>query len=391
MRATSFRRALAAIAAITLLGVGSMARAAPGQDEVDDAYARAKQLLQQARAAQDELEAIDGRVQAMAERVARQEGEVEALTVELLNTQSAIADARARFAEISSQLNDRAVQVFTNGPASTVEILLGSESMIELSDRLEFIQAVSENDADLASEVVSARNQMEATAERLKDLRARERDALARIRSDEASLLAELARRQDLLQGIERQQAAAARYAKKVDDERQAYLDSLAAPSQTGGAGAGQLPPGAAGVFRACPVDEPKVPTDSFGAPRYVGGYHPHMGNDIMAPGGTPIRAPFDGVARDASNTIGGISVIVQGASGWVYNAHMSRMGALGSVEAGDVIGYVGMTGASGAGVNHNHFEYHPNVMPSSWPESLYGYSIIGDAVNPFPLVSAVC
>ena len=148
---------------------------------------------------------------------------------------------------------------------------------------------------------------------------------------------------------------------------------------------------GAAGAFRVCPVDAPKVVTDSFGAPRYVGGYHPHKGDDIMAPAGTPIRAPFDGVARDATNSIGGISVIVQGSTGWVYNAHMSQMGTLGSVQAGDIVGYVGMTGASGAGVNHNHFEYHPNVTPTSWPESAYGYAIIDDAVNPYPLLASVC
>ncbi|MEX0650507.1 MAG: hypothetical protein WD186_00580 [Actinomycetota bacterium] len=61
------------------------------------------------------------------------------------------------------------------------------------------------------------------------------------------------------------------------------------------------------------------------------------------------------------------------------------------TTQAGDIVGYVGMTGASGAGVNHNHFEYHPNVIPTSWPESAYGYSIIDDAVNPYPLLVSVC
>ena len=39
----------------------------------------------------------------------------------------------------------------------------------------------------------------------------------------------------------------------------------------------------------------------------------------------------------------------------------------------------------------HDHFEWHPNVIPSDWPPSPYGYKVIGDAVNPFPLLSAVC
>ncbi len=54
------------------------------------------------------------------------------------------------------------------------------------------------------------------------------------------------------------------------------------------------------------------------------------------------------------------------------------------------MIGYVGDTGDA-VGTPHDHFEFHPNVMPSSWPTSAYGYSIIEDAVNPYPLLVAAC
>ncbi|MBA3691503.1 MAG: hypothetical protein H0W82_08845, partial [Actinobacteria bacterium] len=60
-----------------------------------------------------------------------------------------------------------------------------------------------------------------------------------------------------------------------------------------------------------------------------------------------------------------------------------------GSVQTGDVIGYVGSTGDTST--PHNHFEWHPNTIPSNWPESPYGYSVIGDAVNPYPALAAVC
>ena len=57
-------------------------------------------------------------------------------------------------------------------------------------------------------------------------------------------------------------------------------------------------------------------------------------------------------------------------------------------MHAGDVIGYVGDTGDA-VGTPHDHFEFHPNVMPApgTWPESAYGYAIIEDAVNPYPLL----
>ena len=69
----------------------------------------------------------------------------------------------------------------------------------------------------------------------------------------------------------------------------------------------------------------------------------------------------------------------------------MTSIAKLGPVQAGDVIGYVGSTGLAGGAVNHNHFEFHPNVMPTSWPASYYGYSIIDDAINPYPLLVAAC
>jgi murein DD-endopeptidase MepM/ murein hydrolase activator NlpD len=92
--------------------------------------------------------------------------------------------------------------------------------------------------------------------------------------------------------------------------------------------------------------------------PPNQGGDHIHQGNDIYAAMGVPIVAPFDGTAVTATNHIGGLAVKVFGDFGYVYNAHLSAFGQLGTVQAGDVIGYVGATG--NAGGPHDHFEWHP-------------------------------
>jgi murein DD-endopeptidase MepM/ murein hydrolase activator NlpD len=130
------------------------------------------------------------------------------------------------------------------------------------------------------------------------------------------------------------------------------------------------------GPLYVCPVDPPRSYSDDFGAPRYTGGYHPHAGNDIFAPAGTPIRAPFDGVAVDASNGLGGNAVTVYGEDGYAYNAHLQSFGALGDVEAGTVIGYVGNSGNAVNTPSHDHFEWHPENRA---------------AVNPFPFLNEVC
>ena len=130
------------------------------------------------------------------------------------------------------------------------------------------------------------------------------------------------------------------------------------------------------GVLQVCPVDQPHSYIDDFGAPRWAGGYHPHEGNDIFAPEGTAIRAPFDGLAVQTPNTLGGRAVIVYGEAGYVYNAHLSAYGTLGEVTTGTIIGYVGNTGDAINSAPHDHFEWHPGN---------------GAAVDPFSYLNAVC
>jgi murein DD-endopeptidase MepM/ murein hydrolase activator NlpD len=130
--------------------------------------------------------------------------------------------------------------------------------------------------------------------------------------------------------------------------------------------------------FAVCPVGDPHAVGDNFGIwvhrSKQWGGDHVHQGNDIMAPEGTPIYAPFDGTAVDTTNHIGGNAVSVYGKYGYVYNAHLSRFGQLGPVKAGDIVGYVGHTGDTGA--NHDHFEWHPGE---------------GEAVDPNEFLMLVC
>jgi len=110
-----------------------------------------------------------------------------------------------------------------------------------------------------------------------------------------------------------------------------------------------------------------------------------------MAPLGTPIYAPFSGTASVNSNSLGGLAVNVSGSQGWVYNAHLSRIGTTGSVSAGTVVGYVGNSGDAAGGATHDHFEWHPYSIPSNLWVSPYGYSIIGSAIDPYPYLNAVC
>ncbi len=142
--------------------------------------------------------------------------------------------------------------------------------------------------------------------------------------------------------------------------------------------------------FRRCPVSGRIYFRDDFGERRTVGGYHPHWGNDVSAPAGTPIRAPFDGFAVGHRDSwFAGIYVTVVGREGYARNVHLSRFGRLGYVRAGDVVGHVGATGdARGP---HDHFEWHPWSAPYPRHRSPFGFSRVMDAIDPFPFLNEAC
>ncbi|MDP9403462.1 MAG: M23 family metallopeptidase, partial [Actinomycetota bacterium] len=101
--------------------------------------------------------------------------------------------------------------------------------------------------------------------------------------------------------------------------------------------------------------------------PRFGPGWRLHMGTDIFAATGTPVRAPANGVIRWAAGGLGGIAAyVVQGDGTYYYLAHLDRRpeGQRDGqpVEVGDVVGYVGTSGNAEGGSPHLHFEYHPAV-----------------------------
>lgn len=345
--------------------------------EVEAAKARVEELRREIESERAKLSALQARSAVFVERLSEAEGELERLDAVLAEIRAALAEVGAAYEAVKTRLNERAHMAYMEGPASGLEFLLGASSFTDLTDRLEFLNATTEADADLATEAENLRNQLLRKQRRQRALRAEQVEVIARERADLSELQAQLAEQQRILDAI----AAKEREAERVASQLSAQYRQQLAASFGGPVGDGPI--------RICPVGQPRSFGDDFGAPRYAGGYHPHAGNDIFAPTGTPIYAPFDGYAYDASNTLGGLSVIVRGSEGYVYNAHLSRFGKLGSVSTGDVIGYVGATGNTST--PHDHFEWHPNVAPSNWPTSQYGYSVIGDAINPRPLLLEVC
>ncbi|MFN8233190.1 MAG: peptidoglycan DD-metalloendopeptidase family protein [Actinomycetota bacterium] len=335
---------------------------------------------------QDRIDQLQAQTNTLAEAVNAAEARLEESEARLASIRDELRRAGERFAAVRNRFEERAVQMFITGSGTGLEFILGATSVSDFMDRIEFSAAITQDDAELANEMANLKAQLgfqQANEARIAEER---RAAYGQLRERMSMLRDRFAEARASYARIIQLRGEAQRL---VDNLAARYRDELAAmipPPQTGGSGSAV---GGANPFQVCPVGTPHALTDSFGAPRYGGGYHLHAGNDIMAPEGVPIYATFAGTAYDASNGLGGLAVRVEGASGWTYNAHMVRIGQLGPVQPGDVIGYVGATGDTST--PHNHFEWHPHAIPADWPNSPYGYSVVGDALNPYPLLVAVC
>ncbi len=101
--------------------------------------------------------------------------------------------------------------------------------------------------------------------------------------------------------------------------------------------------------------------------PRFGPDWRLHMGTDLFAESGTPLRSPTDGVVRLSNGGLGGLSTyVVQPDGTYFYMAHLAgwpqglRDGQ--AVTIGDIVGYVGTSGNASGGSPHLHFEVHPAV-----------------------------
>jgi hypothetical protein len=138
--------------------------------------------------------------------------------------------------------------------------------------------------------------------------------------------------------------------------------------------------------FGHFPVAGPATWSDDWLEARFGPPFHLHQGNDIFAPRGTPVRAPYDGVVRFASEDAGGNAAYLTVPDGtYYYMAHLDsfskKFSSGAAVKQGDVVGYTGDTGNASGGATHVHFEIHPRGGAAIDPKStLDGW--LAEAIN---------
>ncbi len=385
VRSTAFARLVASLAAGVLLAsaVGTTATA-DTKKELAAAKAKLKALEKRMKVSQQRLTQLRAAGDAIAGQMHTAYESIEALQARERRVRQDIREVRERLLGIQGRLDARARTAYQTGGVFSLELLLSSSSLSDLSSRLEIVDRATDSDRALIERVEGLDAQLRTRQAELNRLEVQRLGQNRHLIERQRTLQRQLSTEVDLINQQKTDAKKIATLAKKLGKEWQRQVEEAhqrAIQSATRQAILKPTPKKPSGpvlskntVLQICPVDPPNHYTSSFGDPRSGG--RSHQGNDIMAPYGTPVRAPFPGVATTSSSYLGGLGVYVKGSKGFVFNAHLSRFGKLGNVKAGDIIGYVGNTGNARYTSPHNHFEWHPGG---------------GSAVDPYPYLNEVC
>jgi len=343
------RRIVAACTAVlvlaSVLAVGLSSFASATEDVLEETKHELQEAKDKFRAETRKIRALQRVMNRLATRISRAEQEILRIETRLDKLQRQMTKLQVRAALLQAKLDERSREAYMSGGVPILYVLTAT-SAADAASRMSFLSELNRRDAVLAGKV-------KETTDRVAQIEAEV------VRGGQIVELKKRSLEMDR-EELQRKMVQSRRLATKLSGRiEQIQIEiSLLRP------------------LAVCPVDGPHAIADSFGDPRPEpgGGFHWHQGDDITAAMGTPILAPFDGVASVSHSALGGLGVYVQGEHGYVYNAHLSLLGTLGEVEAGDVVGYVGSTGHSSG--PHDHFEWHPEDGP---------------AVDPYEYLMLVC
>jgi septal ring factor EnvC (AmiA/AmiB activator) len=335
-------------------------------------------LSSQIALASTEISSLEGDISTLAAEVAALEHDLAVHRARLARLQERfeqqtryLLHLRRQFAEAQRRLEERLVELYETDQADEVAIILQVESLTDLIDQLDYLNAIGRQDREIADELESLRDEMRIARRRTADTKAEVADAtavLAKKTEEQRAAQAALIARQSALANARASKQSMLAGIKEDRHEQEEDLAALqaasaaltaqiqAAQSSSGGSSGGSSGSGTSSSGFIWPVNGPV--TSGFG---WRWG-RMHEGIDISAPAGTPVRAAASGqvIYGGWMGGYGQIVVIDHGNGLATAYAHLSAIWiGSGSVSQGQGIGAVGCTGSCTG--NHLHFEVRVN------------------------------
>lgn len=346
------------------------------KEQQADNQSEINQLVERKNTIEQEIFLLHQQVQNLSEQIT-------AYNSLIADKQTELDTATARWDELCAQYKARVRAMEENGSVSYWSVLFQANSFSDLLDRLNMIEEIAAADQrrmnelnEAAKAVEKAKTELESEKISLETSKkemeeASEQMNVSRLEADELlqTLIAKGQAYQDLIDEHEKIESEALReldaketaYDKAKEREYQEWLAAQEQPSQ----GTANSTTDPSGKVWLMPINYTHF-SSPFGwriHPIY-GDTRFHAGVDLSAPQGTPIVATRAGVVTVASYEAGGAGyyVNINHLDGFVSRyMHMTHfiVSEGQTVQAGQVIGYCGSTGASTG--PHLHFGVYYN------------------------------
>ncbi len=347
------------------------------EQQIGEASLQELEAIQILQALGDERAAIDARVAALDQQIAAaqarlsgQEQEAARLAVDYERVRMRLQAAEAKLDDAQEALDDAAAQMYRsarNGSQYETALASPPADLVQSDAYLDTVSNQRRRIVDrvelLRDEIEARRRAVEADKQQAEDARAAaqtERDTIASLRAQIEPVRAQAAASQ-----AAEEQALASIQARKAEFEGELAALQAASARVTallagGSRGSASVPCEARPVAGAIRSGYGQRVHPIYGTARM------HNGVDMAAGMGQPIRACRAGIVIQAgpNGGYGNTIVIDHGGGMATLYAHQSSLavGAGALVGAGEIIGYVGSTGASTG--PHLHFEVRLNGSP---------------------------
>jgi peptidoglycan DL-endopeptidase CwlO len=209
---------LALLAAILLTVGGAAVKSASADPSVAAKRAQAQGVL-------DQIREIDGQLGHAVEAYNLATLQLDRIDADLETNARHLVIARSSLKGAEKHLSDRLVSLYVNGgESSTVEVLLGAQSLDDLLSRLDAVERVSDQDARVLHEVKTFKAEVRSRKARLESARKAQARIVAERASHRSAIEGQLRERQQMLSSIKGQIAQL----EAAEARRQARLEAQA-------------------------------------------------------------------------------------------------------------------------------------------------------------------
>ena len=188
IRKRGTRLTMAVLLAITMIAVGIAPSIADPSDQVEASKA-------QLDAARTKLADLQQKFTGLVEDYNFVKVQLDETAKKLEVTQGIVDKAADAAHEAQHALATRTVAAYQGGTGTALDLLLGSDDFTEFADRLEFLNQVAANDADLAAEAQVTGEEAQRAADELQSLKLKQQEqmeALAKAKEEISKSMGEM-------------------------------------------------------------------------------------------------------------------------------------------------------------------------------------------------------